>query len=938
MKRLTSLATLLLLTVVCAFAQMPQLTPLALKPEVKSGVLPNGLTYYILHNEQPKNRANFYIAQKVGSALENQDQLGLAHFLEHMAFNGTTHYPGKNMLNYLQSKGIRFGADINAYTAFDETVYNIDNVITTDKPLMDSVLLVIRDWCDGILLEESEIEAERGVINEEWRSRSDAQNRMYTTILPQIFKEYQYQQMPIGKMEVVMNFKPEVLRAYYKKWYRPDQQGIVIVGDFDADEMERKVKELFSTVKMPENAATREYVAISDNEKPIYVHFEDPELKSTTVMTFFKSEKTPWEVRNTVEGYVQDALMQTVLVNMIQDRLDEYSTNPECPYAAAQVMVSDFLVAKTKDAFTVYVVPSGDILTAYKAAMQIIARACKTGFTQSELERAISVLLNGYEKSFNEKDKTYNSTYGRELIRHFIDNEPTPGIEVELQIAKQILPMIPVEAYNEAAQNILTAENQVIVVSQPLNDNTNVLQEMEVISALEATLGAQYEAYVDEVITDPLIEKFRPAGAIKSTRLNPEMGTTEFTLSNGVKVILKTTDFKADEIRVEAFRKGGKQQYSKDQAADVLVMDMAVELSKLGNFDINMMKKYLAGKTVSLGYSTGSYTDILEGYSSVKDFESLMEVIYAYFTALNPDEKTYQAQVDQLKPILANQDQLPDMIFSRRRANTLYGNNPLMGVGDLAVFEKANYANMLAMAKKNLENAADFTFIFVGNVDEATLRPMLEKYIASLPSTGKATEPKIVSSVDPVKGKVDDRFDVTMQTPSTTVFNFYSGNNLTWNVKNDIMVDLMGDVLNMIFIETLREDEGGTYGASVHSSFNFNNNLWQLIYAYQTAEDKLDRLESRADKELEDMMKNGAKSDHFNKVKEAAIKQYEINSKTNSYWTGAIMSAERGANTYAGYIEALQSLTLDEFNKFLKSVYDGKNHVEVIMVGKEAAK
>ncbi|MDE6291680.1 MAG: hypothetical protein K2M16_09115, partial [Muribaculaceae bacterium] len=371
-----------------------------------------------------------------------------------------------------------------------------------------------------------------------------------------------------------------------------------------------------------------------------------------------------------------------------------------------------------------------------------------------------SVLLNGYEKSFNEKDKTYNSTYGRELIRHFIQNEPTPGIETELQIAKQVLPMIPVEAYNQVAQQILTAENQVIVVSQPLNDNTNVLKEMEVISALEATLGAQYEAYVDEVITDPLIEKLPTPGSIKTTKNNPEMGTTEFVLSNGVKVILKSTDFKADEIRVEAFRKGGKQQYSKDKAADVLIMDMAVELSKLGNFDVNMMKKYLAGKTVSLGYSTNSYTDVLEGYSSVKDFESLMEVIYAYFTALNPDEKTYQAQVDQLKPILANQDQLPDMIFARQRAKTIYGDNPLMGVTDLAVFEKANYSNMLAMAKKNLENAADYTFIFVGNVDENVLRPMLEKYIATLPSTGKASEAKVLSNIDPVKGKVDNKFDV----------------------------------------------------------------------------------------------------------------------------------------------------------------------------------
>lgn len=934
MKRLSSLATLLLM-VVCAFAQ--QLTPLALNPAVKSGKLPNGLTYYIMHNEKPKDRANFYIAQKVGSSLENQDQLGLAHFLEHMAFNGTTHYPGKNMLNYLQSKGIRFGADINAYTGFDETVYNIDNVITTDKPLMDSVLLVIRDWCDGILLEEDEIDAERGVINEEWRQRNSAGSRMYEAILPQIFKEYQYQQMPIGKMDIVMNFKPEVLRAYYKKWYRPDQQGIVIVGDFDADEMERKVKELFSTVKMTENAAPREYVAISDNKEPIYVHFEDAELSNSLVMTMFKSDKTPWEMRNTVQGYMSDALMQTILVNMIQDRLNEYQTEPECPYAQASIYISDFLVAFTKDAFTVQVVPKDDILTAYKSAMGIIARACKAGFTQSELERANAELLNAYEKSYNERATTVNSKYGRELIRHFIENEPTPGIEQELQIAKQLLPMIPVEAYNAVAQQILTSDNQVIVVSQPLNEKTNVLKEVEVIEALESTLNATYEAYVDEVITDPLIANLPQPGSITSKSENAELGTTEFVLSNGAKVILKTTDFKADEIQMEAYRNGGKQSYSKDQANDVAVMPIAVELAKLGNFDVNTMKKYLAGKTVSVGYSVNNYTDMLEGSSSVKDLATMMEVIYAYFTELNPDPKTYNAQMDQIKPILAAQEQLPDMIFERTRYNTLYGNNPLMGPLSAKQIENANYDNMLAMAKKSMANAADYTFIFVGNVDEATIRPLLEQYIASLPSEGKPSEVKAVSDINPVKGIVENKFDQAMQSPQTTVFSVRTGNNIKWSVQNSIMIDLMGDVLDMVYIETLREEEGGTYGASVGANYNFNNNLWQLIYYYKTAEEKLDRLEERAKKELDNLLKNGAKADHFNKVKEAAIKQYEINSKTNGYWAGNIMNAARGFNTYTGYIEALQALDLNTFNNFLKTVYDGKNLVEVIMIGKPAA-
>lgn len=926
------------LMLICIVAVAQQLTPLALKPGVKTGVLPNGLTYYILHNEQPKERANFYIAQKVGSALETQEQLGLAHFLEHMAFNGITHYPGKDMLNYLQSKGIRFGADINAYTSFDETVYNINNVITTDKPLMDSVLLVIRDWCDGILLEEAEIDAERGVINEEWRQRNDAQTRMFTAVLPQIFSEYQYQQMPIGKMDVVMNFKPETLRAYYKKWYRPDQQGIVIVGDFDADAMEAQVKELFSTVKMPENAAPREYVTISDNEKPIYAHFDDPELPSTNIFTFFKSDKMPREMRNTVQGYMGESLMQTVLVKMIQDRLDEFSTSPECPYAAAQVMMGEFLVAATKDAFTVVVVPKDDPITAYKSAMGIVARACKTGFTPTELERANADLLNNYEKAYNEREKTYNDTYGRELIQHFIDNNATPGIEVELELAKQLLPMLSVDIYNQVAQQLLTPQNQVIMVSQPAVLNGKLLQEAEMVEALQATLNDKYEAYVDEVITEPLIEKLPAPGTVKAVKENGQMGAKEFTLSNGVKVILKTTDFKADEVKMQAYRKGGKQAYSKDQADNLKVINVAVELSKLGNFDVNKIKKYLVGKTVSLGYAVNTYTDMLEGSSSVKDLGTLMELIYAYATELNPDPVTYQAQIDQIKPILANQETLPDMVFNKRMQSAVYGGNQQMGPLDVHALENAKYDEMLAMAKKSFSNAADFTFVFVGNVDEATLRPLLEQYIATLPSKGVPSEYKPVTEIRPVEGKVIDKFDYAMQSPSTTVYNSYSGTNLQWNVKNNIMINLMGDVLDMIFIETLREDEGGTYGASVGAHYNFYTNVWQLMYYYKTAEDKLDRLEARADKELENLLKNGAKADHFNKVKEAAIKQYEINSKTNSYWTECLIDAARGANTYAGYIEALQGLTLDEFNKFLKTVYDGKNLIEVIMVGKEATK
>ncbi len=470
-------------------AQVPQLTPLPLNPKVRHGVLPNGLNYYIMHNEMPKERANFYIAQKVGSTLETQEQLGLAHFLEHMAFNGTAHYPGKNMLNYLQSKGIRFGNDINAYTSFDETVYNINNVPTTDHPLMDSVLLVLKDWSGDLLLEEAEIDAERGVIQEEWRQRNDANTRMYTQILPKIYKEYQYQQMPIGKMEVVMNFKPEALRAYYKKWYRPDQQGIVIVGDFDAEAMEKKVISMFSEIPMPADAAPREYPVVSDNEEPIYVTFTDPELRMPRTTISIKSDKVPFEYRNTQEIYIQDNIVKMLIQMLINNRLGEASQEPNCKYSQAGVYFGNFYVSKTKDSFNIVAIPKGETLPAVEEVMAIVARACKTGFTESEYDRVRDEVLSSMENSYNERDKTSNDAYANEIIRSFIDNDPAPGVEKEYELLKMVLPNIPVAALNQVCTQILSDKNMVVVSTEPTREGMQMVAEDVMIGSIKNAMN-----------------------------------------------------------------------------------------------------------------------------------------------------------------------------------------------------------------------------------------------------------------------------------------------------------------------------------------------------------------------------------------------------------------------------------------------------------------
>ncbi len=933
-RKVLSIAMFLIGTL-CISAQMPQLTPLPVNPKVKHGVLKNGMSYYIMHNEMPKERANFYIAQKVGSTLEDQDQLGLAHFLEHMAFNGTSHYPGKNMLNYLQGKGIRFGADINAYTSFDETVYNINNVPTTDKPLMDSVLLVLHDWSGEILLEEAEIEAERGVIQEEWRQRNDASTRMWTAILPKIYKEYQYQQMPIGKMEVVMNFKPETLRAYYKKWYRPDQQGIVIVGDFDADEMEKKVIDLFSTIPMPENAAERTYPVVSDNQDPIYAAFKDSELGRPRTTISFKSEKVPFEMRNTVEMYLQDAVFKSVISSLFSNRLSELAQQPSATYAAAGVYFGDFYVSKTKEAFNVVVLPKKGTQAAVAEVMGIVTQACKTGFSETEYDRVKADMLSTLEKAYNEREKTNNDAFGNELYRLFIDNTPAPGIEKELELAKQVLPAIPIQAINQMVAGLLTSDNMVVVTTEPDQEGFEIVAEDVMIKTIKDAMNADYEAYIDETVDEPLIAKLPAPGKIVSTSENKEYGYQEFSLSNGVKVVVKPTNFAGDQIMMNAYREGGLRTFSPDQAANLALLSLAFNKSKMGPFDAKTLTKYLTGKQVGVGVGVNNYTDVVSGSSTVKDLPTLMELVYTAFTNVSEDQEAYNVALESLKVQYANADKNPQNIFFGQVAKTRYDNNPLTNQATLATIEAANYPEMVNMIHQLLSNAADYTFIFVGNIDVETFKPLMEQYLATLPAAAPR-KVKEVSKIETKKGDVVNEFKQQMGTPSTWVYDLYCDNNVPYEMKNDIMVSMMGDILDIIFTETLREEEGGTYGASVGASMNPNNGEWNLIYFFQTNKDQQAQLIKRAQDEFMQLLNEGTNADRFNKVKEAMLKQHEINVEKNNYWANGILAHLRGFNTVIGEREAIESVTLEDLNKFMKNLYNGKNRIQVIMEGVES--
>lgn len=933
-KKIFSLAFLLM----CVLTMSAQ-TPLPLNPQVRHGVLPNGLSYYLLKNTEPEGRANFYIAQKVGSTLENQDQLGLAHFLEHMAFNGSKNFPGKNMLNYLQSKGIRFGADINAYTSFDETVYNINSIPTSDEALMDSVLLALHDWSCALSLEGDEIEAERGVIHEEWRSRNDANTRMFNAVLPQLFDEYQYAQMPIGTMEVILNFPHEALRNYYEKWYRPDQQGIVIVGDFDVDVMEKKVKDLFSKIEMPENAAERLYPPVSDNVEPKYITFEDPELQRTLIQLSFKKEKLPFELRNTVEGYVQSYVVESILSAMINNRLSEMSQKADCPFVYASVNFGDYWVAKTKASFDITIIPKDDVKAAFEAAMSEIVRACKTGFNDSELQRVKDQIISRYEKMYNEREKTNSEDRAREIIRHFIDNEPTPGIEAEYQMMQQMLPMIPVQIFNDFAKQILTQENQVLLVSQPQIEGKTLPAKEEMLTILSNTMNAEYEAYVDEVITDPLIEKMPKKGKIKK-EYKDKFGTTVMMLSNGAKVIVKPTDYAADQIAFNAFSIGGQFNAFENKEAnpsELKLISAAVEASKFGTFDNIKLRKYLAGKNVGISFQMGKAIDNIYGQSTVKDLETLLQLNYLYFTDIRPDEETYNATIEQYRAMLKNAEKNPNTIFMDNVYKTWYDNNPVYTQLKYADLEAANYETMLNVAKKHLNNAADYTFTFVGNVDIDALRPLVEQYIATLPANKKQHD-KLIYTGSQAKGQILNDFKQEMETPSVQVFNVYSDNNVPYTIENIVKMNLLSDVLDIVYTNTLREEEGGTYSPATQAMINPFNNEWTVLYMFVTGDDSKEKLCKRAHDEFLKLLAEGTNEENFNKVKDAALNQYQINSKNNSYWQDAIYQNEMGHDIATNHEAAIKNLTLEEFNAFIKNLYNGNNRMQVIMNGVQVEK
>ena len=930
------LALVLMGSTLTISAQQPQMPPLPTDPNVRIGKLDNGLTYYIRHNELPENRADFYIAQKVGSILEEDNQRGLAHFLEHMCFNGTTHFPGKGIINWLESIGVRFGQNLNAYTSVDETVYNISDVPVIRDGIIDSCLLILHDWANDLTLDPKEIDNERGVIHEEWRSGQGAMMRMYEKTFPIMYAGSKYgHRLPIGTIEVIDNFPHQALRDYYEKWYRPDQQGIIIVGDVDVDKVEAKIKEMFSPIEMPANPAPREYNPVPDNKEPIVTIAKDKEQPQTMIYIWHKHPATPNEAKGNM-GYLLQNYLFSMVESMLNARLNELTQSAEPPFIAAGAEDTDFLLAKTTKAFAGIAITKDDgIESGFAALLREMERARKFGFTESEYNRAKADYLRHLESAYNERNKVKNDAYVQEYVRHFIDNEPIPGIETEYALMNQIAPNIPLEAINSVLPQLIKDENIVINVFGPDKEGMSYPTEQQLLDVLKKVKAEELTAYVDKVSDEPLMKESPAAGKVVKEENGP-FGSTVWTLSNGVRVVLKPTDFKADQIMMRAFSPGGTSLFGTKEPLQLKMLNEVAGVGGLGNFSNVDLEKVLAGKKASVSAFVNGLSEGLSGSCSPKDMETLMQLVYLSFTAPRMDQDAFTSFKNRSKANLANQEANPMTALTDSIQFALYGNHPLAMRVKADMIDNVDYKRIMDMYADRFKEAGDFTFLFVGNINLEETKPMIETYLGGLPTINR-TENFADVNMNFRKGEYKNVFNKELGTPMATVIVVAHGN-CDYSLKSDILMKCLSRTLDMVYLEEVREKEGGTYGVqTVGQLTRYPKDEALLQVVFNTDPTKREMLMGIIMGELQRVAKEGPKEEHLAKVKEAMVKQYAESVKENSYWLGVL-------NNYYWYnedmdskfVELVNSITVKDVQKFAKQLFDQGNLIEVCMTDESA--
>lgn len=904
---------------------------------IRKGILPNGMTYYIRHNAQTKGVADFYIAQKVGSILEEKRQRGLAHFLEHMAFNGTKHFPGNTLqpgiVAWCESVGIKFGANLNAYTSVDQTVYNISAAPVTREGVIDSCLLILNDWSHELLLTDKEIDKERGVIEEEWRTRRSgmAMQRLSEQAMPVIYAGTKYSDcMPIGNIDIVRTFPYNDLRDYYSKWYRPDLQAIIVVGDINEDKIEEKIKKLFAKIPLPQNPAHRIYYPIGNNEKMILYTATDKEQPTVNFTLYMKRDVTPKQERNTIQNYADD-YKTNILRMAINDRLEELSRTKNAPFISASVRSGNFFLASTKDAFELSgVLKEGKVIEAIQLLVGEVERARANGITIDELKRGKAEMLSYAENDYNDRSNRRNGEFVEQCVQNFLEETPIIEPEKELEIVRKLDKTVTIDDVNALAKTIITNQNQVVTMFGPDKNTFKMPTNSSIENAILKAQKQHYTPYkTQNTLTERLITKLPKPGSIISERTY-KYGYTEFTLSNGLKVYVRPTNFEPDEVNLKLFSLGGKNIYPDSEMPNLTYLMAGATIGGVGQYNDLTLEKMLAGKTATVTPFIDNDTRGMAGTSNVKDTKTLLELVYLYFTQPRKDPQAFKNLMEQQQEFLTNAHVNPMLAYNDTLHKVAYATNRMASM-DKEQLKRVNYNRIMHIYKELFANAANFKLILTGNIDINKLRPLLCQYIATLPSNNtKETigtyEPKLVD------GKKTYIFHKKQTTP-TAITTIVIKGKMEYNNRNELLMDAIGQLLRIVYTEKVREDKGGTYSVQASGNLQHHPNDEALLrIAFQTDPQKYNDLIPIVYKELEKMATEGPSQQDLDKVKAYELKVYNQVLRMNNYWEYVLYTdLYNGIDVDTDFRYIVENMTCDDIRTTLRNLLNQNNCIEVTM-------
>ncbi|MGB0524988.1 MAG: M16 family metallopeptidase [Flammeovirgaceae bacterium] len=897
--------------------------------KVRIGKLDNGLTYYIRKNAKPEKRAELRLAVNAGSLQEDDQQLGLAHFTEHMAFNGTKNFKKNDLISYLQSIGVKFGAHLNAYTSFDETVYML-SLPTDDEEILDKGMQVLEDWAHNVSFEDEEIDKERGVVVEEWRLGQGANRRMLDKNLPVIYKGSRYaKRLPIGTKEILENFEYETIKRFYKDWYRPDLMAVVVVGDVDVDQIEKMIKEKFGRIQKATNPKERVPYQVPDHDETLVTIAKDKEAAFTRVSVYYKTDV---EKTTKVKDYRQ-GIVNSLFSGMLNNRLDELRQSAEPPFIFAGSYYGGTW-ARTKNAYQMFAtVSENGVAKGLQAVLEENERVRRHGFTKGELERYKKEILVAYERAYNERDKTNSRNYASEYVSNFLEGEPMPGIEFEYNFLKETLPSIKLEEVNALINKWLTEKNRVIAVTGIDRDDVKLPTKADLLKIVDGVTKADIKAYEDGLTATELMTKKPAAGKITEEKKVDAIGVTELTLSNGVRVILKPTDFKNDQIMFSAVSPGGhslvedKDYYSASNASGI------ISQSGVGEFNQVDMQKLMTGKSVRVSPYIGSLSEGMSGVCTPKDMETMMQQIHLYFTAPRKDEKAFQSMMVKNKALFKNLMSNPQFYFSDQRTKIIgQGHLRAGGFPTMEQMEQVDLDVAYQVYKDRFADASDFMFTIVGAFNVAEIKPLLTQYIASLPATNR-NEKWIDRGVRPPKGVVTKEIEKGTD-PKSSVYMRYHGE-MKYDRKTAFQMKVLSDVLTIKLVEKLREEKGGVYGTGA-SAFASKDpyGSYQMSISFSCAPDNVQELIDAAKQEVEMVRKKGPTQKDLDKVKETLKREMEVSMESNRYWMSSLQRAYYDgydATKILEYKKTIDELEVKKLKKIAKKYFGGKNYIQIVM-------